>query len=129
MLTGVMISYFSFFIKLGKATALQVVGIILEINGYNAELADAAGEREKRGGEHVFHYSRNSDAVCVRLWSICTRSQESGSGLCRKQRNCGTPGRNILQKHSKKSYNSYLLCKRPDSPDISGLLHFHGKGV
>lgn len=39
MLTGVMISYFSFFIKLGKATALQVVGIILEINGYNAELA------------------------------------------------------------------------------------------
>lgn len=39
MLTGVMISYFSFFIKLGKATALQVVGIILEANGYRAELA------------------------------------------------------------------------------------------
>lgn len=39
MLTGVMISYFSFFIKLGKATALQVVGIILEASGYKAELA------------------------------------------------------------------------------------------
>lgn len=39
MLTGVMISYFSFFIKLGKATALQVVGIILEARGYRAEMA------------------------------------------------------------------------------------------
>lgn len=39
MLTGVMVSYFSFFIKLGKATALQVVGIILEASGYNAGLA------------------------------------------------------------------------------------------
>lgn len=39
MLTGVMVSYFSFFIKLGKATALQLVGIILEMNGYQAELA------------------------------------------------------------------------------------------
>lgn len=39
MLTGVMISYFSFFIKLGKATVLQVVGLILEARGYQAELA------------------------------------------------------------------------------------------
>lgn len=39
MVTGIMISYFSFFIKLGKATALQVVGIILDISGYNANLA------------------------------------------------------------------------------------------
>lgn len=39
MLTGVMISYFSFFIKLGKATALQVVGLILEARGCQAELA------------------------------------------------------------------------------------------
>ncbi len=38
-LTGVMVSYFSFFIKLGKATALQLVGIILDVSGYNAELA------------------------------------------------------------------------------------------
>lgn len=38
VMTGVMVSYFSFFIKLGKATALQVVGLILERSGYNAEL-------------------------------------------------------------------------------------------
>ena len=38
MLTGVMISYFSFFIKLGKATALQAVGILLDLGGYDASL-------------------------------------------------------------------------------------------
>ncbi|SHJ39817.1 MFS transporter [Hespellia stercorisuis] len=36
MLTGVMVSYFSFFVKLGKAAAIQIVGIILEIAGYQA---------------------------------------------------------------------------------------------
>ena len=39
VLTGVMVSYFSFFIKLGKAAALQCVGLILDASGYQAELA------------------------------------------------------------------------------------------
>lgn len=39
MLTGVMVSYFSFFIKLGKAAALQCVGLILDTSGYKADLA------------------------------------------------------------------------------------------
>lgn len=42
--TGLMVSYFSFFLKLGKALGLQLVGIILDISGYNANVTAQSAE-------------------------------------------------------------------------------------
>lgn len=42
---GVIVSYYSFFIKLGGAVAAQIAGVILEFSGYNAETMEQ-GESE-----------------------------------------------------------------------------------
>lgn len=37
--SGVVLSYYSFIVKFGKALAMQLIGIILAVGGYNAEVA------------------------------------------------------------------------------------------